>query len=180
MTCKLCGGNKKLVDAHVIPRSFYKDIVKPTGKIVDAGKHYSKKSLIGIYDPNLVCHDCERRFHPWDTYAVELLLADYEEKNYVNDHTGKRIIYIFQTIDYAKLKLFFLSVLWRAGRSTHEFFRNLDLGPHELVIREMILRNDPGDATTYSVVVKRCVGEEEVRRRCSARPEIVCKCLMAE
>jgi hypothetical protein len=57
---------------------------------------------------------------------------------------GQSLFTEINGLDYAMFKLFHLSVLWRAGVSTREEFRNVKLGSHEDVIRQMLLRDDPG------------------------------------
>jgi hypothetical protein len=52
-----------------------------------------------------------------------------------------------------KLKLFFLSVLWRASISTHDYYKRIDAGPHANVLRDMILSENPGCPDNYSVVL---------------------------
>ena len=55
--------------------------------------------------------------------------------------------------DYAKLKLFFLSLLWRVGVAQGDFFRCVDLGPHELRLREMLQTRNPGEPGDYGCLV---------------------------
>ena len=55
--------------------------------------------------------------------------------------------------DYSTLKLFFLTLLWRAGVTKRDMFRKVQLGPHEHRLRRMILAGDPGDQHDYAVAV---------------------------
>ena len=54
--------------------------------------------------------------------------------------------------DYAKFKLFHLSVLWRASVATGRAFHKVSLGPHEESIRQMLLAEDPGEPERYPIV----------------------------
>jgi hypothetical protein len=54
-------------------------------------------------------------------------------------------------IDYAKFKLFHLSVLWRASVCLHPVFHRVSLGPHAERIRSMLLAHDPGPASQYPI-----------------------------
>ncbi len=56
---------------------------------------------------------------------------------------------LVEGVDYVRLKLFLLSVLWRMGVSKLHFFREVGLGPHEGKIRKMLLNDDPGDPDEY-------------------------------
>ena len=52
--------------------------------------------------------------------------------------------YEIADFDYARLKLFFISVLWRAHLSQDQFFDAVDLGPWQSTARQMIWEGDPG------------------------------------
>jgi hypothetical protein len=64
---------------------------------------------------------------------------------------GSRIT--IEGIDYARFKLFQLSILWRASVSTLEFFRLVSLGPHEERLRQMLSACDPGSPEEFGCVV---------------------------
>ena len=57
------------------------------------------------------------------------------------------------------LKLFFLSVLWRASVSDHEFYALIDIGASENIIRNMILRADPGNSDEFSIILARFINK---------------------
>ena len=155
MHCKLCGKDKKLVRAHIIPKSLWKPLFndeQPSQLFSTASTADDKKSPVGVYDTGIVCAHCESIFSPWDEYAQKLLLADPSEKNYLIEN-GQRIAYVETAIDYAKLKLFFISLLWKAAVSNHYFFSRVNVGPFEPQLRRMILKGDPGDPDTFSIMV---------------------------
>jgi hypothetical protein len=56
-------------------------------------------------------------------------------------------------LDYAKLKLFELSILWRAGVSTLPFFSRVDLGVHEEVLRLQLYNPDPGPPDRFGAIM---------------------------
>jgi hypothetical protein len=120
----------------------------------DKAGAYPKRSPIGAYDRQLVCSFCEARFSPWDDYANRLLLAPYQEESYLIIN-GERLAYRFEFVDYDKLKMFCISLLWRASVSKHEFFSGVRLGPFQEITREMIMGSAPGDPETFSVVLSR-------------------------
>ena len=105
-----------------------------------------------MYDTQLVCEDCERMFSPFDDYAQRLLVANREAAKPIYD--GEQpIAYIYEAYDYQKLKLFFLSLLWRASESSHNFYRRIKLGPHEAIIRQALIDLNPGDSDFYAVLL---------------------------
>jgi hypothetical protein len=59
---------------------------------------------------------------------------------------------VISDIDYAKFKLFHLSVLWRASVCLHPGFHRVSLGPHADRIRTMLLSQDPGPASLYPIL----------------------------
>lgn len=58
-------------------------------------------------------------------------------------------------IDYKQLKLFILSLLWRAHHSNNQFFQKVYIPTHEPILREMILEGDAGVDTIYETAIVR-------------------------
>ena len=61
-------------------------------------------------------------------------------------------IAIIEDIDYKLMKLFQLSILWRATISSLETFSKVNLGPHQEKLRKMILDSNPGKYTDYGCI----------------------------
>jgi hypothetical protein len=158
MNCRLCGKDKKLVRAHIIPKSLWKPLFndeRPPQSLSTAPPVDDKKSPVGIYDTEILCAQCESIFSPWDDYAQKLLLAKPSEEQYVVNN-GRKIAYVETAIDYAKLKLFFISLLWKAAVSNHFFFARVNVGSFEPQLRRMILKGDPGEPDTFAVMIAKC------------------------
>jgi hypothetical protein len=153
----LCGKDKKLVRAHIIPKSLWKPLFdeQPPQVHSTAPTADDKKSPVGVYDTGILCAQCESIFSPWDDYAQKLLLAKPTEDQYVIKN-GRKIAYVETDIDYAKLKLFFISLLWKAAVSNHYFFSRVNVGSFEPQLRRMILKEDPGDPDTFAITVAKC------------------------
>ena len=115
---------------------------------------YPKKQQTGIYDAEIVCEECERLFSKPDDYANSFFSADIPEDCFIIDK-GEKFTYIIKNYDYHSLKLFFISLLWRASASTQPFFSNVKIGAFENQIKEMIINNDPGDEDTFSITLTR-------------------------
>lgn len=61
---------------------------------------------------------------------------------------------VLDGLDYSRMKLFLLSILWRMGVSRSGMFKNVRLGQcHEERLRTMLLNNDPGDELDYPVTL---------------------------
>lgn len=157
MACKFCLEDKKCVEAHIIPNSLYEPLLNDKrGMLIISNKpeNYPKKQYTGIYDTNIVCEECERLFSKPDDYAKSFFSADIPEDSFIIDNSEK-LAYIIKNYDYHHLKLFFISLLWRASTSTQSFFSKVNVGPFENHIKEMIKNNDPGDENTFSVTLTR-------------------------
>ena len=156
MKCLLCQEEKKLVRAHIIPRAFYRldhTDRRPARLVTNVSGRHTKKVPIGIYDDGIVCEECEHLFSPWDDYAAEIFLHQWGEFRPIRGD-GKDIALVRETYSYTKLKMFFISLLWRAGVSSHEMFDGIDLGPHESVLRQSLLAREPGDINYFSVLLQ--------------------------
>ena len=145
MKCKLTGTEGKGIKAHIIPKSFY--VIDPnetqsTRLVTNAKGHFPQKVPIGIYDDTIVTDEGERIFSEWDDYACDLLLNNRNKFEELK-HDGRVVAFQLSNYDYTKLKLFFLSVLWRASTSCRPFFRRVDLGPFEPEVRKALLSQDP-------------------------------------
>jgi len=157
MKCQLCGCDKKLIEAHVIPRSFHEPL-KEGGQIpiiiTNKPGVYPKKSPIGVYDKEIVCEECEAIFSPWDDYGHTFLTEEFEDARYIGSN-GAKLAYNFGVCDYDKLKLFFLSVLWRAGVSKQQLFNKVQLGPYEEKLRQVILSKEAGGVEDFFVALSK-------------------------
>jgi len=156
ITCKLTGIRGPGVKAHIIPRSFYNfnKLDHKPAKMVRLSGDFTQisNSPVGEYDSTIVTAEGEAYFSQPDTYAWEYLVCRGQDGKLYHDGMNPLCIEISE-FDYPKLKMFFLSLLWRAGVTRRHLFRHVQLGPHEDRIREMILHKDPGDPHEYAVTL---------------------------
>jgi len=155
MKCKLCGNDTTLIKAHIIPAGLFRRLqkgMKPLEMITNKAGEYTKRAPVGVYDKTIVCSKCECIWQEWDNYAQKLL-TDKLVKWQVRYSESKKICYIIDNYDYKKLKLFFISMAWRASVSSASFFSKVSLGPFEDIAKKHILDNDPGDCDTFSVTL---------------------------
>ena len=148
--CKYCSKEKPLVKSHIIPRSFFeiKDFHRKSPKkslslLSDSEDFKPMKRPIGIYDVHLFCEECEDKFMRYDDYAFKLLNEKRDGRKTQKDEIGHVLGQYYNNFDYDMLKLFFMSVLLRAGLSDDFFFQHVNLGPYTEVLKEAI---DSGDA----------------------------------
>jgi hypothetical protein len=136
--CKFCNHDKPLVDAHLVPRCLYTLDGKLPLKIVGLfGETRPKRSNIGLYDPNILCAECDGRIGLWDQHACETLSKDSRkmaiavvDDGKAVDPNGKILAYKIENADAEKISKFALSVLWRCHHSTREEASTVNLGPH--------------------------------------------------
>ncbi len=144
--CALCAGPPPRRESHIIPDFLYESIFDDKHRLTlrsAAGADHDETMQTGFVE-YLLCSSCETKLSVWEGY-VERFLRD--GAGATGQMQGR--IAIVRGVDYAKLRLFQLSILWRAGVTTHPYFKAVQLGAHEAVLRDMLLRGDPGGERDY-------------------------------
>lgn len=147
-TCALCLEDGQVLQrSHILPEPFYKSALLATKPY----PIYSSTSPVplstnnqkGLYE-RLLCRACEGRLSRWETYALgQMWNRSLEAGIEHSDHFEFKV-------EYAPLKLFHLSLLWRMGVAQHPVFSNVQLGlKHEERLRTMLLTSDTGAAHEY-------------------------------
>jgi len=155
MECKFCKQERKLIEAHIIPYSFFKPILnehKP-GIFSSDPKESKKITPKGVYDKNLVCEDCEKLFTQYDDYAKRFFLNELKNKILEPEEFEGQAV-VVKEFDYKKLKLFLISLLWRASSSNHKFFQQINVGPFEPKLKQMIQSNVSGSPEEFPILFK--------------------------
>lgn len=151
MVCQLCGERKKLIEAHIIPRSWHAPLKSPSGpmlKLHNDPSVYPKASQTGEYNSHILCGCCDNQFSPWEDYTRDILFQELKPEMIRSSSTRLRW-YTIPQYDYAATKLCMLSILWRMSLSKRASFAEVQLGRFESQIKDMILRKDPGDPTMF-------------------------------
>jgi hypothetical protein len=156
MICCYCRQDKKLlIKAHIIPEGFFRRIREgqiPLKILTNKPGKYPKKSPIGVYDPNILCNECEKIFGGWDDYAQKLLADEPlhgKPIQYGTQSTGWEV----SEYDYTRLKLFFISLLWRASVSKDAFYQKVNLGSFEEKAKDLIAQKNPGTSEEFGVLL---------------------------
>ncbi|HXO43337.1 MAG TPA: hypothetical protein VN999_17940 [Thermoanaerobaculia bacterium] len=110
------------------------------------------------YTEPLLCRACEGLLNTWyEQPAKEFWFAMSGEPSPCGITLDLVLdappTYLVQGFDYASVKLFLLSLLWRAGVSALPAFSQVNLGPHEAVLRRMLLDKNPGGEREYPCIV---------------------------
>ena len=166
MICRLCGKDRPLVKAHIIPEAFFRELRRngtaPLLVTNTFGVH-PKRTPIGIYDRELLCAACEARFGPSDSYAAEVLVNRRDELFKPITHDNKVIAYAADGIDQTLLSMFFVGLLWRAGATTQMFFTNFKLGPYQEIAKQVFLGAAPEQAHIFATVLARWTASKKWR-----------------
>jgi hypothetical protein len=165
--CKLCLQDRQLIRSHILPDSFNRDLrgdaATPPLMISNNPEKHPKRLPGGHYDEELVCLECEERFGLADDYAAKFFLGRFrtDGQTLAVEANGDAMAFQYQDVDYNLLKMFAISLLWRASATSIQFFERVTTGPHEERLRQMILANDPGVADEFSTFVTRWVSRPE-------------------
>lgn len=159
MRCALCHSEATLKNSHIIPEFLYRSLYDEKHRFHQISADPDQKNVFlqkGLREP-LMCERCEQRLSPWERYVSLLLNGGV---GVVMRQEGNRIF--LSELDYSKLKLFQLSILWRASVSRLPEFSQVNLGPHEERIRRMLLAETPGSAMTYGCIMFMLLNEHEL------------------
>lgn len=159
-SCKLCLQDRVLIRAHILPDAFNRDLrggaERPPVMLANNPEEFPKRLPGGHYDENLLCEECELRFNKWDDYAAEFFLNRLRNDGRpIVAPEGDIIAYQYDDVDYERLKLFAISLLWRAAETQIRFFNRVKIGPYREAARQLVLTADPGAPDTFSVLVCR-------------------------
>jgi hypothetical protein len=202
-SCRLCGAVGALKRSHIIPDFYIRGLEHQlvTGEHGTAQPHsilLTNRSeleggvkqrgfwekILGMKE-YLLCGTCEQKFQTNETYVRELLygtspppLIKSTIGTVVADFTGQPdfdglLLARKAVVDYKKLKLFQLSLLWRAGVAKGSFFEIVRLGEfHEAKLKNLLTAETPGAETDYACIMidlrlngKGCEGWIETPRR---------------
>lgn len=162
-TCKLCRVGTNFVESHIYPRAFFKKLgtdSDPVRLIPARREEHTKRIRTGVYDQQLLCGGCETRTSAWDDAGISFARAS--PTNYwPTKESPKALAWTNQP--YAELRLFALSLLWRAHSSELPVLRNVDLGPHAEPIRKLLLAGEPGRPENYPVCFFKTLGAPSIR-----------------
>jgi hypothetical protein len=161
-SCKLCGLNAKLVKAHIIPKSFWEiQVGQPLQMLTNIQGEFPRRSNIGVYDNTIICQACERSFSNYDNHSAKVFLSKNSRLKPIRDAMGNLLALLAENIDYSLMKLFDVSVLWRAAASSHRFFEKVQIGTKFFEqARRMLVDRNPGDAQEFGMFFARWKADE--------------------
>ncbi len=153
-TCRLCLEERELRQSHIIPNAYFRSMKRGSNglvvRIVDDGITPIEHTNDSWSEP-MLCASCERHFGRWETTWIKRLRD-----------TARKFEYLETTLpvekfDYKTLRLFLLSILWRASVSLQMPFDQVDLGKHAEPLREALLHDQPLDERMYGIRLRKLV-----------------------
>jgi hypothetical protein len=146
-TCRLCLKEKSLCVSHVIPESLWKRTYDEKHRVREIGPERGRMRWLqkGLKEP-LLCSSCEEHLNQFETYFHDIWVARGLPAGAIPTPAIR-----IQGFDYARFRLFHLSVLWRASVATSRQFENVSLHDEDH-IREMILHTNPGVPEDYGIL----------------------------
>lgn len=163
MICQLCLEDKTLIkNSHIIPNFLYKGLFDDKHKIVNVNLHDFDDATFhqtGFKDKDILCAECDNVvIGKHERYASNTIYGNYDKQD-IEIYQGDAVAlpYVrFKNLDYALIKLFFLSILWKSHISKNPFFNQVDLGPkYSEQLRQMILNNNAGPEDRFEVILIR-------------------------
>lgn len=146
--CRLCLRVAPLARSHVIPEFIFASLYDEKHRFIEVVDMLRGRVTRGQkgYRERLLCSECESLVNRYERHARRLFVDPLPAK-------VSRLRRTHHNLEYARLKLFFLSVLWRASISSLDVFKHVELGPHEERVRQAILRGDPGPPEVYATMI---------------------------
>lgn len=189
--CRLCSVPSELKGSHILPNFFVKSVGKETqattpgkgpsaivlnksGEVKSGMRQIGRLSdLLGIKE-KLLCASCEQllgrrenRFrsffygtapHPLRKQKVGTVIFSAPTQLLKPAREVREV-----TVDYADLKLFVLSLLWRASVANGFLYEAISIGRNrEKLIGKALLMSDPGPDDFYPFIMADLVGQPGV------------------
>ncbi|HEY1170724.1 MAG TPA: hypothetical protein VGH19_05080 [Verrucomicrobiae bacterium] len=139
-----------LCRSHIIPEFLYSTLYDDKHHFIaleDVESGEIRKGQKG-HRERLLCSGCESLINKFEKHSrrlfVDPLPAFVMGSVRIREHPR---------LDYNLLKLFFLSILWRASVSSLPLFEHVYLGPHEELIRKMLVSGQSGASTHYPIAI---------------------------
>src|SRR5512135_3883800 len=159
MPCALCKADAPLKNSHIIPEFLYRSLYDDKHRFHQISIEPERVNLYlqkGLREP-LLCGQCEQRVSVWERHMSLVLAGGIG----IGVRRVDNRLFLSQ-LDYKTLKLFQLSILWRASVSTLPAFAQVILGPHEERIRIRLLNEDPGITSSYGCITFILMHQDEL------------------
>lgn len=142
--CRVRDGDRK---SHILSDFLYQDAYDERHSLISFDQELQRRGKrFSSYWEQLFCSECEGRFGKWESYFADVWFNRPKRPIKLEQE-----FVVIRGLDYARFKLFHLSILWRASQSTLPAFASVSLGPHDEKIRDLLLREDASDPDVYPI-----------------------------
>ncbi len=166
--CRLCGRDSVLQVSHIIPRFMFRPMSRLTQETPLRFGSQERGNRPGHLKERLLCESCEQGFSNYERPASEFLWALNEAGVESAMQPIRRT-----SLDYGRLKLFFLSVLWRCSVCTDGIVRGVNSGPRLGPLTSLLIEEDPGAENEFPIILRLVVESKEARHAVLTVPERV-------
>lgn len=150
LSCALCRSPAPLCNSHILSEFLYKPSYDAkhrlhlisTDPALEPG--FEQKGL----REQMLCKKCETQFSRYEKHAEQVLFG--AKKVTTASPEGLGVLY---AVDYIRLRLFLLSLIWRMHESNLDFFSEVDLGPHAEALRSTLLAEEPLSPGNYPFAI---------------------------
>jgi hypothetical protein len=148
-SCRLCGAPGVLEYSHILPEFIYKPLYDADHEFVEVASEggYIKSILAKGIREHLLCRACEKRFSKYEDHAARV---HREMRRRLDGAAVGDLVTV--PANYEQLKLFQLSILWRAAVSKDPMFHAAQAEAIEPKLREMLLAEIPGTIYTFPCI----------------------------
>jgi hypothetical protein len=168
--CRLTHTEGTFVRSHLLPRaltSIGKGSEKATEHEIGAGR--PKRRPPGWYDSSLVNATGERFLEKYDDAGIRELRrcglvwssASHSQiaPEHVEDESGLGMAFV-DCNKPKRLRMFFLSLLWRAAATSIPEFRHFEISTEEIErLRVLLINDDPGEPEEFQTILVCLVGD---------------------
>ncbi len=160
--CKLCQEETNLQKSHIMPEFVFRPMYDDIGRAIAFNPSADEKGYIQNGPKEyMLCRNCEEIININETYASKLFKSKFRSVQSLKIANKYRV----SGINYKKLKLFSMSILWRASVSSHRMFKFVNCGEkHNEILRSRLIMSDPMDESDYKFIIQPFItgdGDEE-------------------
>lgn len=149
--CRLCEAQSVLRASHILSKFLYRDsgVIGAHRKfdvLCETHPDLTRLNQQDGFKEHLLCGECEStRLAPLERYAQQEFFGSRSPFRHF-----ARVGYEWKGLDYKRMKLFTVSLLWRMSISSLPWFSHVKVGDkHERILRQMLLAGDPREAWRY-------------------------------
>ena len=148
--CRLCGVEAQLQHSHVIPKLMFRSMQRfAPGVMPHRTGGGESRPRPGHIKEHMLCSECEGEFSRYERVGGQFLAC-------FNRYRPRPLEEMVQweELDYANLKLFFLSMLWRCAVTQSPMTPKVDLASRLGRLTELLRGGEPGGEEEYPVLLR--------------------------